>query len=241
VNSAEIQKSILKWEGRLAQVRESQQKFQSLVSALETERRGLIVDARTKNNEAAKKRITAIAGELDAANRELRDDADAVTECTNRLSTFRADLAVALREEHRARTMAVVQARIDAKLEGKFFGLVKQLRDCAEEIIAADKGVVAALDEFSPELGQSARANDHRAREAMHDVVAHTIGAVLDFWPGPRPQADIVWWAWDRRKQSIENLLHGVEREGATAVAKQTSSAPPAAATPEVRTTTQLY
>ncbi|MBZ5567357.1 MAG: hypothetical protein LAN64_05840 [Acidobacteriia bacterium] len=148
----EIQSQIEEWESHLAQVGESQQKIESRVSELETERRGLIVEARTKNNDAAKKRIAAIAGELDAANRELRDDADAVTECTNRLEPLRAELAWAKKLAEREQLRKFVAARADLDRPARIGKLVRALE---EEVAGwtADKAAVGdALVAFDSRL-----------------------------------------------------------------------------------------
>jgi hypothetical protein len=162
-----MEKEIGQWETRLAQVHESQQKFQSRISQMETERRGLIVEARTKNNDTAKKRIAAIAGELDAANRELRDDADAAAECTNRLEPLRADLTLATKLAEREQLRKFVAARADKDRPARIAKLVRELED---EVAGwtADKAAVA----------NALRAFDSRLRSIGDGLVAQYVDPV---------------------------------------------------------------
>ena len=154
----EIQKQIDEWESRLAQVCYSEKTMRSRVSELETERRGLIVDARLNQNEAAKNRIAAIASELDAANRELRDDADVFTECMSRLEPLRHALALATKLAEREQLRKLIAARADLDRPARIGKLVRALE---EEVAGwtADKAAVGdALVAFDPRLKNVATA-----------------------------------------------------------------------------------
>lgn len=97
---ASLQNQLSERETALATVQQSKEKSGARIAELDTERRGLVVAART-GEQAAKARVAAIDAEIEPLRREQSDDEAAAAAISGELEQLRAKIASAKKEENR--------------------------------------------------------------------------------------------------------------------------------------------
>jgi chromosome segregation ATPase len=103
----QLQNQIKEREDKIARIQQSKAGFEQQLSALRTEEQSLIVPARTGEN-TAKARLVQIHQDINLAEREVRDDAAAISHITGEVGALRASLASEQFEAARSKVLKEV-------------------------------------------------------------------------------------------------------------------------------------
>jgi len=119
---------------------------------LMAERGTLVLPARAEKNSAAQKRLLAIDEQLQALNRDIRDDEAALSYLAERLASAQQNVERAEWELKRA----AVRKMITARLTGKTVAAIEKAVDALSEALSAaideDEAIRVAMLEFEPGL-----------------------------------------------------------------------------------------
>jgi hypothetical protein len=154
-----VRAKIEELEAELKNLAESRRLRAEQMTALETEQRREMVDARVRKIEAAQANVDRLSGEIAKLRTEDAWDCAAIEELSTNLAEEKVRLC---REQWRTRCATVnrlLKPRAKGVLEQRLLDLVLQLRQTAAEIAESDKEIIGALGSLHHSLARDVNGN----------------------------------------------------------------------------------
>ena len=170
---------------------------QARVATIEKLRSAQLVEALTGNAEA-QKRLQELNLEMDDANRDDQDAADAIAQVSEKLSALNAALELAARQQKREHARKLIEARMDCKREERIRELVDELIKADEAVQASNQAIGESLCTFDPSL--SGRVNNH-----LSNAHSYRLGWLLEGMTRDRREA--LDGCVESTRQQCESLL----------------------------------
>ncbi|MCI0439253.1 MAG: hypothetical protein L0177_09005, partial [Chloroflexi bacterium] len=176
--TGKLEREIIRWEQKLAEVQKGQQAAQRRQEAIESERKRYVVAALAEGDAAAQKEIRRLDGELDRASRDLKDYSAVIAEVEQTLSVRREELAIARRQAERDRIRALVQQRLTKAK--RIADAVEQLKQAVREAVAPDAEIDAALLQlYGSRLAHMAKLASQSPRAYVWAFIKNYLSGVL--------------------------------------------------------------
>lgn len=140
---------------------------ESRKSALNAERRSLLVPARVDRDAAAQKRLREVDENLSALERELADDQAALDDLSGRLDGAKKAQITAVWEARRTEVRNLLSARRDSELAATILRLAKELNNAIETASEQDKECERGFARLGARAGAYPRLSSAHRRLAQ--------------------------------------------------------------------------
>jgi chromosome segregation ATPase len=212
VSITQLQQQISEREGKIAQIQQSKNRFEQELSTLRAEEHSLIVPART-GEDAAKTRLIEIRQGIEKAEREIKDDAAAISHFASEVDKLRASLATEQFEAERKRVLREV-AKFTERARAsrdRIAATAKELRAigvfCESEADAVRKMLTQLNGELADKGERTVKLSSMELTRSLEQAVN-----LLEAPPYAAIKTDCMW-----RIQNVivalERLTRDVERE----------------------------
>jgi len=197
IDAAGVNRQIADSTEKLVRLEKVRSDSQARVATIEKLRQAQLVEALSGNAEA-QKRLQELNLEMDEANRDDQDAADAIAQVSEKLSGLNASLELAARQQKREHARELIVARRDGKREQRILELVGELIKADEDVCASNIAIGESLRTFDPSLSE-------RVSSQLSDVHGYRLGWLLEGMTRDRREA--LAGCVESTRQQCESLL----------------------------------
>ncbi|MFL6313889.1 MAG: hypothetical protein ACJ71W_17465 [Terriglobales bacterium] len=145
----QLQQQINEREGKIAQIQQSKTRFEQELSTLRAEEHSLIIPART-GEDAAKTRLVEIRQGIEKTEREIKDDATAISHFASEVENLRAALAREQFEAGRQKLLREVSkfAKRAEETRDRISAAAQELREIGDTCVSEAKELRGLLTQL---------------------------------------------------------------------------------------------